>query len=380
MQKLPRRVFGSFFFSLSTMAAKPFECAQSIGSLSDGRSLVRTACEVEPVQLGEGESASQWINIAPVSPFVEARDGRTFQVSDALKIAAASELPLLIDRDHESEGFFGGTEAFGWVEELRVQLEDEGEFPRAGIWGRAEWTDDGHDLVKRKKYRFLSPVLLIDEKSRDVESIVSVALTNRPALHLEALSAFRAKCSQQFGQLRTEDQGMKPETIKALFAALGLADGATDEQVLEAFNAKIKPQQTGVSAEAFTALQNQFNAAQTEIVSLKSKLEEADKAAFSAEVKSVLDEAVKAGKVPPAAREGYEKVCKDRAGLELFKTQILPNLVAIGEPAPQSEPAKPSKGNEAFRAQLKARGFTDEQIDAAVKLPVNGRSAADSED
>ena len=61
-----------------------------------------------------------------------------------------------------------------------------------GIWGKVEWTEDGRRDIASKAYRYLSPVVLMDGDSSAL-SIAAVALTNRPALQLEAVEGFRER-------------------------------------------------------------------------------------------------------------------------------------------------------------------------------------------
>jgi hypothetical protein len=345
--------------------------AQHVGNLPDGRSIVRLVCEALPVNiapdpLDASAPAQQWIQVCPLGPFVEAVDGRTFQVSDPLGVAANSELPLLIDRDHISESWMGDTEAQGWVEELRVQMTDDGEFPNAGIWGRAEWTPDGHGLVTSKKFRFISPVLILDGETRDAKCMTSVALTNRPALSMQGLDAYRQRFNAQPGQLQGA-RTMKPETLKLLLAALALADGATDEQITAAFQARLT---SDPGKEQRELLSQQLGEANRKIATLEAKAAESTKAAFAAEVTAVLDQASKDGKVPPAARAGYEAMCRTPEMFATFKDSILPNLVSICGPAPRSAAAigdvvATHSASPDVTARLKHSGLDDKRIQEA---------------
>jgi phage I-like protein len=349
--------------------------AQLIGSTTDGRSLVRVSCESEPVALEDG---TQWIHICPGGPFVEARDGRTFQLTDALGVATRCELPLLVDWEHQSESFFGSTKAAGWVEEIYVQ--DEGaslaRFPRAGIWGKAAWTPQGHDDVKTKTYRFLSPVLVLDAETRDVQELVSVALTNRPALHMQGLDSYREQLSQRFGQLKGE-HSMKPETLKLLLAALSLADGATDEQIKSAFASL----QTDASTakELCGKLTKQLAEKDAALADATAKLADASKASFANEVKATLDELVKSGKATPATRAGYESMCSTPELFASFKANVVPHLPVIGAPAPESRPGKRGefKADADVRERLRKSGMDDKQIDAAIAYQATAHERAE---
>lgn len=359
------------------MAARP-TTAQSV-DLPDGRKLVRVLCEAEPVVNAAGE---QWVQVMPLGPFVEARDGRTFQVSDALSAAAVSEVPMLIDWEHESESWGGSTRAAGWVEGLKVQHDDAGEFPRKGVWGRAQWTPEGKADVESKAYRFLSPVLLLDSETRDVQQIVSVALTNRPALHMQGLDNFRQRFAARF-EPSEGAQTMNAQQRAALLTAFGLAAEATDEQIVTAARSAMA---TGAQTkEMCAALGGQLSEANAKIATLEKQIEESRKATFTAEVKATLDEATKAGKMTPAQRAGFEKLCATPESFATFKESVLPSLTVMGGPAPASAPpAAPSAPTSSpteqlsqdVNANLTLRGMSPERIKAAQEYRARQRQLA----
>ena len=99
--------------------------AQHLSTLSSGQQLVRCTFDLEST--GDGS-----IHIMPSGPLVLARDGRSFQVSDAARVIAASELPLLVDWEHNSE-FTSDTRAAGWISALSV--EPSNGLRRPGVWG-----------------------------------------------------------------------------------------------------------------------------------------------------------------------------------------------------------------------------------------------------
>ncbi len=61
-----------------------------------------------------------------------------------------------MDCEHQNEKpeakLKGPVPAAGWIKERRS---DE-----TGIWGRVEWTAAAHEMIARKEYRTLSPVIL----------------------------------------------------------------------------------------------------------------------------------------------------------------------------------------------------------------------------
>ncbi len=86
------------------------------------------------------------------------------------------KIDVLIDLDHKTV-FEGTGEAYGWVKELKVENNT--------LIAKVEWLKEGSELVKTKKYKYISPVLIpntIDEVTGENIgwSLHSLALTNRP--------------------------------------------------------------------------------------------------------------------------------------------------------------------------------------------------------
>lgn len=357
----------------------PAANAQHLGTLADGRQLLRLSCAAE-VEEVEG---AQWVHVLPAGPFVLAVDGRSFVLSDAAKVVMTSEPPLLVDWEHSSEMWRGSTRAAGWIEELAVEA-GNGKFKRPGVWGRVDWTPAGKKDVDDKSYRFLSPVVLLDPDTRDALEIASVALTNCPALQMEGLQSYRERLSARFGQLHNGEQRMKPESFKLLLAALALTgESFTDEQVIEA--AKKLEADRKADREMCAALSKQLGEANAKVAELeanaKAAAEKSEKDAFAAEVKACIEGAIRDGKVTPATRAGFEAMCKDRASFATFKDVVLPSLPVIGAPAPRTTPAPtPAAADTKVRTVLRAKGFTDEQIAKAEALKANGHETDDEED
>lgn len=361
------------------MAAPAATKAQHLGTTTDGRSFVRVTCEAAPVEQSDG---SQWMQITPAGPFIEARDGRSFQMSDPQRVMSRCSMPMLVDWEHQSEKPFGTTRAAAWCEELVFDDGTSGKFPRPGIWGRVEWTPDGAADVKSKAFRFTSPVLDVDPETRDVQQIASVALTNRPALYMQGLTSFREQLSERFGTLTTNEPGesrMKPETLRLLCAALCLADAATDEQILEAAKtARASAADASTHKELCSKLTAQLSDLTKENGELKAKLGEAAKAAFSSERTAFFDNASREGKVPPALRAGFEAMCQTREQFEAFKTSVYPALPVIGERQTggeiKSPSAAPGLDKELFE-DMRKRGYPEELINKAAEQIKRSRAA-----
>lgn len=85
----------------------------------------------------------------------------------------SSGKPILYDYEHNS--LWGDSRAAGWIVKL-VYVAGR------GLFGRVEWTPDAAEEIAKKVYRYSSPLFLFDPKTGDVLELLSVALTNNPAL------------------------------------------------------------------------------------------------------------------------------------------------------------------------------------------------------
>lgn len=163
------------------------------------------------------ETEGDWIHVTPRGPQIVARDGRRFSMSNAGAVVEKSTLPALVDWDHDSEIFAGSTRAAGWVEALAVRA--------SGVWGRVKWTAKGKADIADGAYRFLSPVLELHRETKEVLSIVSVALTNKPALAMSQIgdtNAYRIACSQRVQQREALES--LPKAVRERLHRNGLSD------------------------------------------------------------------------------------------------------------------------------------------------------------
>lgn len=81
--------------------------------------------------------------------------------------------PILYDYEHNS--MWGDTRAAGWIVEL-VYVAGR------GLFGRVEWTPRATKEIADKEFRYSSPLFYFDPKTGAVTELLSVALTNNPAL------------------------------------------------------------------------------------------------------------------------------------------------------------------------------------------------------
>ena len=125
-----------------------------------------------------GGQAPEWIQILPLGK-VELRDSRRpFEVNQAdleaiIAKFKADGLDLVVDYEHQS---LGGDKApaAGWIKEL--QARDD------GLYARVEWTAAARQHIEAQEYRYYSPVLKLEPKTRRPLALMHAALTNTPAM------------------------------------------------------------------------------------------------------------------------------------------------------------------------------------------------------
>ena len=162
----------------------------------------------------------EWVQLMPLG-HIKANDGRRYLLDHAKKVVAASVqrfMPLVIDYEHQTdlaEENGKPAPASGWMNEMEVRAD--------GIWARVEWTERAADMIRAREYRFLSPTFTHAKTApHSVQLILRAALTNHPALELKALA------STQDGDTQMD------EFLKALAKTLGLAEDATEDQLMAA--------------------------------------------------------------------------------------------------------------------------------------------------
>jgi phage I-like protein len=347
--------------------------AEYIGKTARG-DVARLSVEIDAQEAlaDEGQSplTGRWIQVLPFGQSIQARDGRKFTIQDAHEVVKNTELPLLIDRDHQSVD--GESLAAGWIEELQVRDGD-------GVWGRAAWTPKGAEQVKSREFRFLSPVVLgkRDAGLFHVKKLGSVALTNTPALKMAGIEMFREQLSHRFGAFITEEQPMSK--LKAvLCSALGLGTDASDDAVESAALARITKQGSDESASlrvVVDTLTKERNEATEELSAVRKELDGFKSVAFKRDVEVFFDKGAREGRIPPAAREKWLAFAmKSEQDFETFKEVVYPGLPKVAPTERAQLSTKRGKKGELTGKNpetgvdydaLRAIGMTDEQIRAS---------------
>lgn len=167
-----------------------------------------------------------WIQLLPVAPNgrVESFDNRgPYSLQSADDVIAASfgdRDRLEVDINHSSflsapKG--GRSDAVGWITEMQARAD--------GIWGRVDWTEEGTRLVTGRAYRLISPAIRHDGKKR-ITQILNASLVNRP--NLRGMAALHHQ--------QEDDMTL----LEKLIAALGLAEGASEDDAMTALQSRLE--------------------------------------------------------------------------------------------------------------------------------------------
>ena len=310
-------------------------------ALPDG--LTAGAISVDLLAAGD-VNAPEWIKIAPRGEVVT-RDRRFF-VIDPEKLVAAFTTDgtrPCVDIGHNTEyGQFSDVPppAIGWVEEMEAR-ED-------GLYARIDWLEAGKAALATRGYRYVSPCFFRESDEVTARLIKSVAICTSPALGgLPSLNS-----SDPVGDL---------PMLKDILAALGLPAAAPPADALSAI-AALKDPAKFVPVEQHQATASALSAAQAELKSIKDAGEEA-------RCSSLIDQAVKDGKVAPAAKDHYLKLARADYDATAAALAAMPALLSAGEgegTKKQPEPAGASALT-AEQAQI-ARNLGIAEADYAKEL------------
>lgn len=323
--------------------------------------------------------APELISILPLGHVVSSKG--EFEVDEesfeAMKAQIAQRgVDLVVDYEHQT---LSGAQApaAGWVKELILS---DGK-----IKARVEWTDKARQYLENKEYRYLSPVINVRKSDHKAMGMHSIALTNTPAIeNMEAIVN-----SENF-----KGGNNTMELVKMLAELLGLDDGATEQQVVEALKACVQENKSlkekvgagspppaeddkvvankevcellGLKAGAPTAeVAAAIMALKGGIVGdvdLKQKVQTLEQtiAAFHAE--EAVRMALKAGKITPA-QEGWAKsyALKDLDDFKAF-VEKAPQVVPMGEIGGESLELKNTELDEATMLVCKQLGVSAEDV------------------
>lgn len=233
------------------------------------------------------QAGPEWIKLTPRGKFT-ARDGRVFDVDPELLAARfvqdGVDLPVDVDHATVKKAMFGeAAPAVGWVSKLEARAD--------GLYGKVEWLADGLKVLAARTHRYISPTLKHDENGKAFW-LHSAALVAAPA------AAMAAVASADLSTLK------EPTMLKAIAAALGLSEDASEASCLSTVNS--------LKARIDPAV---HQAALDQVKTLSADLEARNKADHQAKVDTLLDGALKAKKIVPAQRDQFAALCATPEGL-----------------------------------------------------------------
>jgi phage I-like protein len=289
---------------------------------------------------------AEWIRVLPLGR-VELADHREPFLVDEASLRSMVEafrsrgIDLVIDYEHQSlQG--ERAPAAGWIKDLEARVD--------GLWARVDWTQQARDYLKKKEYRYFSPVLRLDPETRKPLALMHVGLTNVPAInHLPPLVArwggeAAAPGEVHPGEPRLWSPAMeidsgkeKGKMVEQLKRLMGLRpeveEGVVCGKALEAFRdlaatlnlpGEVSVAQLKGAVEALKAGASRLLKTEEALQDLKARL--ADETADR-----LVEEAMKAGKVSPAQRGWAREYCRrDPEGFQTYADRA-PKLVPTGE-------------------------------------------------
>lgn len=181
-----------------------------------------------------------WLQLIPAGTF-SGRDGRgPYHAGDERSLQRIAETTrqfhgptnIVVDYEHQSLNALKNGKpapAAGWIKEVQARPD--------GLYGRVEWTANAASAIRAREYRYLSPVYF-HAKDGKILALQNAALTNVPNINMAEVSAHTI-----FHQAHEGDP------MKRVLAALGLAEGASEDDALVAVNSLL----TGSTAIAVAA-------------------------------------------------------------------------------------------------------------------------------
>lgn len=146
-----------------------------------------------------------------------------------IAMAAARSTDIVIDYEHQTllaEQNGKPAPASGWIDPRSLEWRED------GLYGRVRWTAAAKRAIDDDEYRYLSPVFPYEADSGEVLDLLHVALTNTPAID----TAVTTLAAARMASTQSDEPEETTMDLAKLLKALGLEEGATDEQVIDAID------------------------------------------------------------------------------------------------------------------------------------------------
>lgn len=269
--------------------------------------------------------------------------------------------------DYEHQTILGAkAPAAGWIKEYRYT-------DGSGIEARVEWSDEAAKYILKKEYRYFSQVFGVRKTDRRIIALHSVALTNTPKTN--NLTPILAKLGEEFTE-KENDMNF----FKKLFKALGLADGASEDDVLTAVakmddKAKNPDVKEVIAKDVLDALDLKEDDGTSVVVASIHALKQTDKTGVSREefekvtkqladrdAQEVVAKAVADGKITPDQNAwAKEYATRDLEGFKTFVAKA-PVVIPVGKLKKKKETTDDIAADETVMAVAKMMGVSAEDI------------------
>lgn len=298
------------------------------------------------------------IVLIPAGKVIEGRDGRSWKNDNPQRVIdflTAGNRELVLDFEHSSEIKAPKGEpapAAAWLSDFALDADG------AVTAAINSWTPDGEKAVNDKAYRYISPVILYDQKTMQIAGISSVGLTNRPNLFVPALN-------------HQEKENVME--LALLLKALSLPPDATFQQALNSIGKVQGDLQVALNREITPDLQKfvpraDYDQVMTRATNSEKKLADINKEALETSINSEVDQALKDGKIAPASKDFYIAMCRTDDGLNQFK-KFLESAPVIGDPSNLGSKDLDKAQGKALNAEQKtictALGISEEEFQKA---------------
>ena len=221
--------------------------------------------------------------------------------------------PILYDYEHNS--LYGDSIAAGWIDRLVYAA-------GRGLFAHVDWVDDAAEAIAKKKYRYSSPCFLFDPKTGAVIQLLSVALTNNPALgDLGAVDLVR----------RAALSAIPVGALANLFLTAGGVPGSTvgDPSMTPEQIAALTSERDTLKT-TLASLTVERDEARAELAALRKQVDDQAAADDKSKRAGMIDAALTAGTLPPAQKAFAESL--DTAALGKFLETLTP-LAILGKQA-----------------------------------------------
>lgn len=313
--------------------------------------------------------------------------------------------------------------AVGWVKSLAYE-------PDRGLVAQIEWTDRGRQFAEDGSYRYLSPVLLLNDEGEPFQ-LHSVALTNTPSIrHAEALRAAsealiaetKPMAKKKMGykdrllilqeepgempgaaepdlgvivgqilsalELTVEDGKSLGEMLQAIRDAVQKKDGDSEGEgdaeagevaaSIKEIGTLLALSETAKPADVVAAVKL-IQTAAPDLAAMTQRIEAMEKEKALGEADVAVKGYVEAGKINPN-NEAHLKVCQDMAASNLtqFKALMDTSPVLVAQGAMDTTEAKPDRMRVLSQAKAEYKSEQAKGL-ATIASPVNWMEGALSE-